>query len=244
MTPREMQISFIQYFESSSIPLTLESDDIFMWLNLSQDEFLKTRFSPLNIQRSGFEQSQERIDDLSTLVVSDSLKDAEVYNSANVLYSSFFADLVPYPVGYLHLIGVKANIRYNIAAPADITILTGPPDVRQTVTNNEPTKIVNCRISQADDINKLLDDPFNKPTHKSPIAVFDKTGIIIYCDDTFIILDTLISFIKIPVKIVLTSDGAGDVLCELPPFLHREIVDMAIRMYGTNSGRLVPQENI
>lgn len=239
MTPREMQIEFSQYFESeNSIPVPIKSKEIFFWLNSAQDEFVKTRYNGLNVKRQGFEQSQERVDDLS-LLLTDVLVDAEYANSQ---YGIFDSDLLPYPDNYLRLIKLKCNIRYKID-PDDITS-SGDPAVRSSSVGTEPTKIVNVKISQQDDIYRLLEDPFNRSSHKQPISIFNNEGVLIYTDNTFIVLEGYMTYLKEPARIALSVDGGSDQECELPSFLHKEIVDMAIRMYRENRTRLVPQEQL
>lgn len=240
MTPRQMQIGFSQYFESIGSPSLLESDDIFMWLNLAQEEIIRTRYNGLNLQKRGFEQSADRIDELKDLVVHnwnvDAVEFVSVYGN-----DKFYSDLVEFNTDHYIFVSCKALIHYKV--PAGSIITSGDPAVRSVSGGPYSRKKILVRISQQDDIWRMLEDPFNRSSHKQPIGVIGKDGLYIYTDDTFIVEEADITYIRKPLDISLSVDDGGQE-CELPDFLHREIVDMAIRMFKENRGRLVPQEAI
>tara|TARA_Y100000361_G_scaffold109546_1_gene99492 strand:+ start:9688 stop:10785 length:1098 start_codon:yes stop_codon:yes gene_type:complete len=82
------------------------------------------------------------------------------------------------------------------------------------------------KFAQHDDIFKLLSDPFNKTTYKSPLYTIRDNAIDIYSDDTFIIDRIKMTYLRQPVEVDFTSSPQVD--CDLPEHTHQEIVDMTI----------------
>lgn len=241
-----MQIAFTQYFESENDKdaknsFRIESDDIFMWLNLAQEEFVRIRYDGLNLQRRGFEESADRVDELKNLVVPSWNSDAVAYDSPYGTDDKYNGDKASFAENHWIFVNCKAKIHFRIPTGKIITNEDDPP-VREVVDGPYSIKRVNLRLSQHDDIWRLLEDPFNRTTHKSPLGFIAESGIYVYTDKTFIVEDIDITYIRRPLPIVLSLDEEEVQECELPVSLHREIVDMAILMYKRNQGRLVPQE--
>ena len=82
------------------------------------------------------------------------------------------------------------------------------------------------RYSQLDDIYTLLQDPFNKTKHTSPISTINGGAIDVYTDETFYVPKVKFTYLKKP----RTIDGTtGSVVqTDLPNHTHQEIVDMAV----------------
>jgi|TARA_R110000824_G_scaffold154479_2_gene326622 hypothetical protein len=129
-----------------------------------------------------------------------------------------------------------AVTRYNCTQSA--TILGGVDYVRNpniftaaTHTNrscadiNYTTSAVN-RYSQLDDIYTLLEDPFNKTKHTSPLATINGSSVDVYTDETFYVPKVKFTYLKIPRRIVSTTGSVQNT--DLPIHAHQEIVDMAI----------------
>ena len=57
------------------------------FLNAALDKFWKTRYSQNNFKREGFEQTQKRIDDLRTLIVTKTFANAEIVKVSNSKYT-------------------------------------------------------------------------------------------------------------------------------------------------------------
>jgi len=89
-------------------------------------------------------------------------------------------------------------------------------DFTQTVGINE--------FAQHDDIYKLLQDPFNKTKYKSPLFTMKENYVEIYTDDTFIVQDIKITYLRKPE----TVDNGNSINCDLPDHTHQEIVDMTV----------------
>jgi|10_taG_2_1085330.scaffolds.fasta_scaffold00810_4 hypothetical protein len=82
------------------------------------------------------------------------------------------------------------------------------------------------KFMQHDDIFKILSDPFNNTTLKSPLYSIKDGHIEVYTDDTFIVDKIKITYLKRPVQVdIINSPG---IQCDLPDTVHQEIVDMAV----------------
>ena len=98
-------------------------------------------------------------------------------------------------------------------------------------THRVPTDLFTREIHpnkfiQHDDIFKLLTDPFNKTKHTAPLSTIQGDNIEIYTDDTFLIEEVKLLYLKQPAKVDNTS--TVPVNCDLPEHTHQEIVDMTV----------------
>lgn len=112
------------------------------------------------------------------------------------------ADLVPHRLGY-----------------QDEILSRSCDDVKYTASS------VN-RFSQLDDIYTLLDDPFNKTKHTSPLSTINGSNLDIYTDETFFVPKVKLTYLRKPRAIDSTSGSV--ITCELADHTHQEIVDMAV----------------
>jgi hypothetical protein len=166
------------------------------------------------------------------------------YTSANggkvfgiALPFNWTLDLTPgvlnstYPGCFVYATRVSCN--NNILYPADkIDYFSQPTDFDSVPTNTRScndikytTSSVN-RYAQLDDIYTLLQDPFNKTKHTSPLTTIVGHNIDIYTDETFYVPKVKITYIKKPRSIDSTSGSV--IACELAEHTHQEIVDMAV----------------
>ena len=114
-------------------------EEIDWLLNEAQQVFIKKRFnSSTDSLKLGFENTQKRIDDLSTLMVTQPLQPPIVPAFIEGVYELDLANL-QYP--YLFMVKLSAEI-----------------------TLNNCTKIVPLKPIQSDDLTDALRDPFNKPS--------------------------------------------------------------------------------
>lgn len=98
-------------------------------------------------------------------------------------------------------------------------------------THRIPTSVFTREIHpnkfiQHDDIFKLLTDPFNKTKHTAPLSTIQGDNIEIYTDDTFLIEEVKLLYLRQPAKVDNTS--TVPVNCDLPDHTHQEIVDMTV----------------
>lgn len=156
----------------------LENQDIDYILNNTLYQYINTRYNLNNLYRQGFEQSQKRIDDLRTLVRTSYFNttntglegDNNIY-SVN-LKSPFSSSTLTVKHKYRYLHYIKGNI--NISKTK-----TNYCGVDTTTSSNQVIK-----ISRQDEIEKLLSDPFNKPSLTNYLGVFENNNILVYIPNT------------------------------------------------------------
>jgi hypothetical protein len=117
---------------------------------------------------------------------------------------------------------------------------------RVPTVDTTKTQVFN-KFSQLDDVYRLLDDPFNTTTEKSPLTTIRDNYIDIYTSAIFIIDSVKITYIRKPLPISLPL-GYN---CELPEHAHQEILAMAVSSileqlsdprYKTQMGELMNRE--
>lgn len=86
-------------------------------------------------------------------------------------------------------------------------------------------RISACKYAQHDDVITMMDDPFNITDYRSPIYTMEQNFIDIYTDDSFVVSQVTIKYIRKPKDISLIT-GTGS---ELPVHTHDEIVEMAVK---------------
>ena len=86
------------------------------------------------------------------------------------------------------------------------------------------TIVATNKFVQQDDIFALLDDPFNTTKYTSPLTTFREDSIDIYTNDTFLIDEVTITYLRKPAKVSLRLQ----IDCDLPQHTHHEVVTMAV----------------
>lgn len=90
--------------------------------------------------------------------------------------------------------------------------------------SDKSTTVSGCKYCQHDDIFELLNDPFNTTKYTKPLYTIIDNNLDIYTDNTFIVGNVKITYLKYPTVVnVITG-----VDCDLPLYTHQEIVDMTI----------------
>lgn len=220
-----MQYNFGVHLNQFGEALSLNSDDIEYWLNKGQLDLVKNKFNGMNQEQRGFEQSQQRIDDLRELIIRN--------HEISVTYSptgdtQFFIDRGILPDNQLFLISSKSEVRFN--RPIISFIITDNKRVASTHTQ----RISKNRVSQSDDIYTLLEDPFNTTKIESPLIVIGDQHIYAYTNSSFIINKIFIDYIRVPNKLSIK----GNVSSELPEHLHEDIIQRAADLFLNNTRQL------
>jgi hypothetical protein len=107
--------------------------------------------------------------------------------------------------------------------------------------------------TQHDDYNKMIKDPFNKPTNNQIRRMFYQDKVELITDGTSQIDSYFLRYIKKPSDVSLAAYQANPANgnCELSEHTHREIVELAVSMaleniesrrYQTNLAEVVKQE--
>lgn len=189
-------------------------------LNEGQNVYIKTKYSGNNVLSTGFETTQKRIDDLSSLVVKYPKQSWITPTELDEgVYEMSLADL-EYPYWFF--------IRGQI----------------EVAVSDSCSKLASLKIIQHDDLNYLLNDPFNNSSIEEVISNFGRST-----DDSTTIKSSLyiypgnlnigrvkLEYIKQPAKLNYGGYAYIDNItysqqsCELPEHTHPEIVDIAVQI--------------
>ncbi len=197
-------------------------EEIDWLLNEAQRIFVEQRLSALsNPKRRGFEASQKRIDDLSTLVIKHPVQPFMVPSLTDGVYEVELGSLY---FKYLHLL--SGYVELEIAPNC--------------------TSEVRLKFMQHDDYREALKDPFNSPSQEFIPYNFGRssssnggTSIYMYAG-TYSINKVYLEYIKQPTKVNLGTYTSIDGInypptsFELPEHTHREIVDIACQIASLN----------
>lgn len=184
-----------------------------VFINLAIVEFVKTRYGKNNLYQAGFEEIQKRTDDLRSLV-----KNAFPEITA-----------VPYENNTYR---VHTNMLYldedknTLNEDTYWFYLKG----RALVNDSEcGLKYKECKQVQQDDLNRVLKDPFNKPTKNRVILYFEDNDIFVKCADNNTIDNFKLTFLKQPAKVNVGTYGGQIVEFDLPEHTHEEIIKMSVK---------------
>ena len=84
------------------------------------------------------------------------------------------------------------------------------------------------KLVQQDDLYTLGNDPFNKPSINNPLGFFEDGDLFIWTENDGTLSNVLITFIKTPARMKLSTTVATSTNCELSEHMHKEIVQMAV----------------
>jgi hypothetical protein len=193
--------------------------EIDFFLNEAQLVFVKQRMSALsNPKGKGFESTQKRIDDLSTLVIKYPTQGPIVPTPHGALtYEVPFSSLA-FPYYAL----ISAKVKGHTA-----------PDCLKTIQ---------LKYVQHDDITEIYRDPFNSPSDEfipytiGRSSASSSSSIYFYTPVGFTPDEVYIEYVKYPSRISIGNytyfDGVTypAATSELPPHTHNEIVDIASQL--------------
>lgn len=240
MTIRDMQIEFerrLQTFDpTEKLVGKLPSDTILSFINEATDKFVKTRYTGLTLTRTGFEQTQKRIDDLRALVVTaaatptyiapaDLPSDADKAGKYKVVL----------PDEYLFLLGDTAFIAPNPANSNECW--------EKDSKGNDKPKATDTLESTVETIDRQIADPLSefhmKYCQARPLRLIEGNEIHLYCDTDYQVVRYTYTYLKTPRKWV-TSDLLGKYsktekyqnnTSEFPDNVCLEIVKIAVELY-------------
>lgn len=189
-------------------------------LNEAQMIFLKRRTSLRNNRNEGFEASQKRIDDLSTLVIKYPLQPGLTPELDSGVYIVNFSEL---EYTYYQLINAYADV-----------ILSG-----------DCFKTIGLKFIQHDDIRSVLRDPFNKAStefipYNLGKSLTDSLPAMFIYPSQMEVDKVYIEYIKRPSKVSYGNyvyiDGVTypEATLEFPEHTHSEIVDIACQIAALN----------
>lgn len=250
MTISELHLGVKQKLDKTS-SLSLPSftdEEIDWWLNDTIEVFIKQRIGGLNPKRTGFEETQKRIDDLRTLVVDDYFMDIH-FPLNNGGWGSGKSYTLPtssddrggYPNAYDFVIPsdyyAYVDDQVNLIEPNSESDFQ-----RITVPSNYVT---------SDRYRIKLRDPFSEHNvhlgYAEPLRLMRDDRVTYIATPDYMVNNAKLVYIKKPDTVSLS----GDITCNLPDHTHAEIVNMtAKRMleniesprYQTMSREVVEQE--
>lgn len=111
---------------------------------------------------------------------------------------------------------VPANLLFVLSLRGEFTV-----DKCGNITQRES----HIMPMQHDDINKVIHDPFNKPSNTEPLYITEANQFLIKSDSAPTSWELV--FIKTPIVVNGTSNPSG--VFETPEYTHNEIVNIAIR---------------
>lgn len=188
----------------------LKVAQIIIYLNMGMMQLLKTRYGLTNAYRASLESIQKRIDEWQRLIVAhESLQMTKVEDG---LY--YYGDLKSTKKPYLFLL--RAGF---VGSKGDCA-----------------KQKLQSFYSQSDDLEINLDNPDANPNFewRETLHRLSEDKILAYTDRTFSIDLADIDYLRYPVNIDIAGyihfDGtaSSNVDCELPEFLHSEIVNEAV----------------
>lgn len=225
-----------------------KSDDIEYWLNVGLDKFVKTRYSGVNTKGESFEQSQKRIDDLRTLVAYK-LFQYPPDNVYNFIYVFRYATPVTQEQldssTYLDIYKYAGTIKYEATLPDDYMFALG--DDAYIVSNNNqwvkdsdgnfiPKRVPITEATSENITEKMGNSLSEFRLHRNyarPLRLFANNMIELYSSNNYIIEGYLLTYLKRPVKINLSTNPFLS-YTDMPEHTHLEIVKLAVQAYLEN----------
>ena len=216
MTVAEMHYRFkigLDKVDSLSVPNFI-AEEIDIFLNDAQDQFIAQRAFRNNFKREGLEETQKRLDDLKNITAN--YRASTFTNTIDNKPNGAFVDL---PSDYRHAIQEEALVSYN-----DCT------DTQQQI-NAEIVPISHDRY------NRIVRDPWNQPDEEKiyRLGYEVNSGVETFelVTDSNTTVDTyILRYIRIPINIQLGSEyqtPLPDQDCELSEHTHREIIALAVK---------------
>lgn len=188
----------------------LKIPQIIIYLNEGMMNLLKLRYGPNNAYRASLEAIQKRIDEWQKLIVPHEELTSTPFQSTNNIFEF---DILSTAQKYLFLLRIAC---YGNKGGCN-------------------KQKLNMFFSPSNNLEADLDSPNTKPNFEWREALyrFAQDKILAYSDSTFSIDLANIDYLRYPKPIDIAGythfDGSAstNVDCELPPFLHPEILDQA-----------------
>jgi hypothetical protein len=196
----ELEISVDKRATSQVPELPPEMKDYF--LQTASEMFVKGRYGPNNIYKSGFEQIQKRTEDLKNLVVT--WTDDTVPDSIDSVDSD--AVVMPLPSDYWFWAKGRTYVD------------------RTNCPSGWSRKI---KLVSHDKVEMVRHDPHNKSIADEPIVYFEDGAIKILEGDKFSVTKFQLTYIRRPAKVNIGTYGSDKVEFDLSDHTHKEIVQMA-----------------
>lgn len=194
MTNQEIVRAFtleLDKLDSYSLP-ELKIDQKLYFLNKALTRVTDKKYNGLNKSGKGFEESEFKRSELKKLV---KISTALTSTSTNVNYnSSIKYNTYTFPNDYNYYL--RNSIKYKY--------------LKRSCNELSGFLTSYFNFKDIDDIDKALNDPFNKPVKSSTIAVVEDNKLKIYYDSTSQLGDITLTYLKIPTRIDNTTNPYPD----------------------------------
>ena len=212
-----MQIEFERLLYTSNPEFDtsekLDTDEVFSYLNIAQLRTMKSKYFPTSNILENVKVIQGNVEDLRNMIKRDTLTIGDPIDTLH----GYLVDL---PVDYLHYIRSDSQV------------------TRTALPTISSSSIVPNRIVNYTDIDQLVTSAFSKPIIRKPSIVFEEDGKMVVFRDAYTTLeDVYLTYLRMPIEISLDND------CELPEYMHEEIVALAVDIFRREKYLLVTKEN-
>lgn len=239
MTISEMHIKFRLFVDNldSQITADFEPFEIDDLLNEAIKRFVKSAYSGTQYSnKKKFQEDQKLTDTLNSITGTFIIEseNPEIPVELPGVESSYIRAF-KFPLSNLkNFDGTNSSKKYWI-------YLRGRPEIKISKDPNPVVKkwISEFLILQLDDLEKVLNDPFNKPTASTPKGYFENDSVFILTSPETEVLRFSITCLFEPAIVSLDNE----VNCDLPQMVHDEIVQLAvsIALESTESNRFSNQ---
>lgn len=217
MTVREMQIAFDMNIQLIAQSLEIEdkpdSYTVIYFLNLAQERYIKENFLSKGQVEDNIEFLQKRSDTLRNLISRYTATESGTALAATEVDGGIELDL---PTDYFYYMKSFSYATNSLTAYADTKIWTP----NRVVTHMELDPIING-------LN-------NTPILRKPCVVFEEDEkIILYKDIDTDIYNYSYIYLRKPLTLSIATEVAGETTneCELDITTHRDIVELAVKMF-------------
>ena len=219
MAIQEMHIAVkLGLDKSTALELpAFEPEEIDLWLNEAILLFTKTRYSGNNAKKESFEQTQKRINDLSTLVT-----DAEDAGTLGLALTTS----VDYPNSYVASSAWPTDYMFSVAEEVGTDTVNGVASVNRW-------GVTQCTF---DEYRQKIDDPYSEHilhyNSAKPLRLFDDTNVRLITDSNYTLDRYYLTYIRVPATVDVVSVTTVD--CDLPDHTHNEIVSISVDLMLEN----------
>ena len=124
------------------------------------------------------------------------------------------------------LVTTQVSTGNTITIPNDMLyVLSVKGEFIVTSLGQNELRETSIRPIQHDDVNKIIHDPFNKPTNFDPVYITNSNEIAIKCDSAA--SNVSLVYIKEPIAVDGTNTPNG--VFDTPSYTHNEIINIAVR---------------
>jgi len=193
--------------------VNLETEDILLFLNKAQIEWIKSKLNPNNLLRAGYEETRKRIEDLQVLKNEEPFK-IPLTKLNNPRYISFGADLLSAP-NYMFYVESYVSAKYKKTCEnyLDVDLIReGELNIKYFSENHSPSF-----------------------EWRTTLATMGGNKLVVYSNDAMNLGNLYVTYLRYPkeididgyVKIDGTPSKAQD--SELPGYAKQDLIDLTVK---------------